>query len=121
MVKSKIFIVKYHLFPFDVLVCLGSKREEILKHLKKYTFKLTEKEEKQLQMEGNGRTLILEGNQTILWTRYYPRAGSGTLAHEIFHAVDFLTAKVGINLVAGSEEVYAYAIQYLTNEIFKQL
>lgn len=117
MSKTKIFIVKLHLIPFDVLVCLGSKREDIIKYLHRYRIRLTDREKESLIMRGNGMALMLEGNQSILWTKYYPKPGSGTLAHEIFHVVDYVTDRTGMRLVAGSEEIYAYMIQYLTNQI----
>jgi hypothetical protein len=45
----------------------------------------------------------------------------GTIAHEVFHAVQFLMDKIGCNLAHESEEPYAYLIQYVTNKIYENL
>lgn len=115
----KPFIVPCVIYPFDVLVCLGSSREEILSFLKKNS--PTESDVNALKMYGLGRTVLLDGGQTILWIKRKPKKGSGVLAHEIFHAVDFLFDMIGIKLSRDSDEAYAYAIQHLTNEINKKL
>jgi hypothetical protein len=43
----------------------------------------------------------------------------GIVAHEAFHAIVFLFKKIGISFCYESEEAYAYALEYLTNEILK--
>jgi hypothetical protein len=115
------FIVKYGVYPFDVLVCLGAERRKVVQKLNRLGVTLNHEEDEALSMHGLGRTVILEGGHSILWTRDVPRRGSGILAHEIFHAVSFLFSRIGMPLTEGSDEAYAYAIQFLTNEINKRI
>lgn len=119
--KSKIFIVEWELFPFDVLVCLGCPHSDILKWIKRTGYNLNETEIESINGPGLGRTTMLEGGQTILWTRECPRLGSPVLAHEIFHAVSFLAHRVGFKLTEESDEVFAYAIQHLTQKINEKI
>lgn len=119
--KTKIFVVSWEVFPYDTLVCLGSKKEEILKWIDRTGHKLSEGEIEAITMRGMGRTIILKGNQTILWLKNYPKPGSGTLAHEIFHAVEMITDRMGIRLSQDSDEIFAYMIQFLTNKIISKL
>jgi hypothetical protein len=41
----------------------------------------------------------------------------GIVAHEAFHAIVFLFKKIGISFCYESEEAYAYALEYLINQI----
>ena len=121
--KGLMFIIDWHIFPFDVLVCLGVTREEIIKKIhKSYTYKLNSEELEKLQMLGRGKTVMLEGGQTILWIKFIPKLGSGVLAHEIFHAVHFLLNKIGV-VIEGfdKDELPAYIIEYLNNQIVQKI
>ena len=115
---KKIFKVSYKVYPFDCLVCVGVTTKEIIKRLESYNFKLTEEEKEALDMSGNGRTIMLEGGQTImrLQDTHLP-----TITHEIFHAVHFLFDKIHIDLCLESGEAFAYMTQFLTEEIVKKL
>ena len=115
--RHKIFVVSWKLYPFDVMVCLGAPPEAIIKWLNKTDQKPSESYKKHLIFSGSGKTLFLPKGGTIIWTRFFPAKGSGVLAHEIYHAVQFLMRKLKI----GNEEAHAYAIEYLTNEVNKRL
>lgn len=115
------FIIPWVIFPFDVLVCLGTKREDILRKLKSHRYTVSKQEDEHLVMYGIGRTVMLEGGQTVLWIGGYPRVGSGTIAHEILHAVDFVLAKVGIEKGDNCDELWCYMVEYLNNEINKRI
>ena len=124
MKKSKIFIVNWHIFPFDILVCLNCEREQVINTLRKrYNYKISPEEDEKLVMHGRGRTVMLEGGQTVLWTKLMPKRGSGVLAHEIFHAVHFLLMMVGIKFGEDftKDELPAYMIEYLNNQIVHNL
>ena len=120
MKKKKIFLVDWVIFPFNVMVCLGSTRKEIIKELKKFDYTLNEEESERLQMYGKGRTVMLDGGGTVLWLNYIPKKGSGVLAHEVFHVVQFLLVKIKMDIDRNNEELPAYMIEYLTNEISKR-
>lgn len=46
---------------------------------------------------------------------------NGILSHEIFHCAFAILTKVGINLNRETEESYAYLIQFITQEIYKNI
>lgn len=115
--KNKIFIINYVIYPFDVLVCLGSSRDQVLGKLKKLGVHLDDKDKDLLIMSGVGRTVMLDKGQTILWLKKYPKVGCDVMAHEVFHAVEFLLSRIGMPLTRDSSEAYAYLIQYLTKSI----
>lgn len=126
---KKIFTIDHGTYPFDVVFALNKTTEEIRKYLRRqYGLELTKEEIERLECPGRGRTVLLEGNQTILrvmtdtshkkdsWSFY------ALLFHEIFHAVEFLFFKAGIeHHPQYSSEAYAYQIQYLTENILSKL
>jgi len=119
--NHKIFKISYQVYPFDVLVCIGSTMEEILKYLdSKYGIVLQEDDKVLLELNGEGKTLMLDSNQTILRLKKLNKTAEslGYLTHEVFHAVDMLFRKINIRLSEDSDEAYAYAIQYLVKEIY---
>ena len=120
MKKIKPFIVDYKLYPFNVAVFFGHEEKDVKRWLAR-RYDTNREEDEILQMYGKGKTVMLEGGQTILWMPFIPNKGDQYLAHEIFHAVQFLFDRIGITLSRDSDEAYAYAIQYLTNEINKKL
>ncbi len=119
--KKKLFILDWQIFPFDVLVALGSNREEILARIKKTGYKLDNEELEKINMHGLGRAVMLRGGQSILWTKNYPKAVDGNLAHEIVHIVHFVTERIGISLSNETDELFGYMTQYLTDKIRKEL
>lgn len=119
--KKKMFVVDWAIFPFDILVCLGSDREEIMKKISQHKYVLSEEEKERIIMHGSGRTIMLEGGQTILWLKHYPKPGSGVLAHEVCHSIDFLLDRIGIIITDRCDELRAYMNEYLTNKIREKI
>ena len=75
-----------------------------------------------LKLDGVGRCVTFDTNQTVIRLDEIPGtcADYGTLQHEIFHAVDQIFRRIGMNLSEDSDEAYAYMIGYLTQEIYKR-
>ena len=121
MKKARFLKIRGETFPYDVMVCLGTSREDILAYFKKHFINgLSAKDLEELQMTGHGRTLRLENNAFILWTKSFPRtpAEFGYLAHEIFHTADLILRFAGVSLSDDSDEVWAYQIDWLTHRIY---
>lgn len=121
---KKIFLVNHGTYPFDILICIGSTHKEILTWLKKNKkIKLSKEDEDSLFMEGNGRTSMLESGATVMRIRNLKNKCDfhATLAHEIFHSVEFLFDKIGLPHKLSSGEAYAYQIQYITGSIYEKL
>lgn len=122
---KKIFVVNHGTYPFDVLVGIGTRQEDIVKWLeRKNNEKLTDSEKETLWMEGGGRTIMLSGGQTILRVKDIKNKAEfyACLSHEIFHAVEFLFSRLDIKHdMDKSGEAFAYQIQYLTRSILEKI
>lgn len=117
---SKMFIVNHGTYPFDILVCVNCEHKNIVKFIEKNKkYKLTDSEKEFLMMSGVGRTVMLLGGQTIL--RINDAKDIPNLAHEVFHAVEFLFNKIGIKHSDDSSEAFAYQISYLMGSILEKL
>ena len=101
------------------MVSFGQSDDELKKALSKYKIEWDDN----FKMEGQGRFVMTPDNGSLLRLWNYPESCEeyGTLAHEIFHAVDFILRRVGITLSDDSHEAYAYLIGYLTKEIYKRI
>ena len=124
MKKKTMFIVDNGTYPFDILVCIGSSHVEIKKRIEKTGYKLSQEEEDKLWMNGNGRTVMLLGGQTILRVDLIKGKAKfhANMAHEIFHAVEFLFNRIGLFYdLEKSSEAFAYQIAYLTGSIYERL
>ena len=117
---KKNFIISWEIYPFDVMVSVKEGHGDIVKRIEKTKYKLNEEEKEKLWIEetNKGRTIMLRGGQTIIRLESLEH---DTIAHEIFHAVTFLMARIGVELSDKSDEAYAYAIEFLTKKIYKQL
>jgi len=124
MPRKQIIIVDHGTYPFDVMICIESSHAEVVKHIEKKGYKLNEEEKEHLKMRGCGRSVMLQGGQTVI---RLDRMSSiqkfhANLAHEIFHAVEFLFDRAGIKYnMEISGEVFAYQIAYLTGSIYEKL
>lgn len=119
---SLIFLVSHGSYPFDILVAIYSTDKQVKNYLKKKcNYELDEDEERGIECPGVGRTAMLSNGATVL--RVEDRRSKGhfhaTLAHEVFHAVEFLFNRVGIKHCDESSEAFAYQIGYILGEFYK--
>lgn len=134
MVKNKNkkgiwFIVKGTVYPFDVLFSFGQSDEDLVDMLCDNGIKTNDLDEHGLKFTydktcGIGRTCMLESGQVIVRMPVIPSLSidRGILAHEIFHAAEFVLHRVGIKHdVHKSGEAYAYLIGHLTQECYYQI
>ena len=119
--QSKTFVISYELYPFDVMVTTAE-LSQIVKQNAARGYQLSDEEKQLLEMEGDGRTVMLDGRQTIIRLKREPVCPEtiAFMVHEVFHAVEILFDRIGLSLCRQSAEAYAYAIQYLTQEILFQ-
>lgn len=121
--RKQRFIVDHGTYPFDVMVCVGCTPKEIVAALHRRGYQPTEEEIGQLWMRGLGRTVMLKSGATVL--RIDCVVGSqhweAVLAHEVFHAVEFLFDRIGLRYSNKSAEAWAYQLQYLTGSIYQRL
>ena len=65
------------------------------------------------------RTFLMNEWFIMCWVK--DKNDSWFIAHEIFHCADIILRDLWITLSKDSDEVYAYTIQYLTEEFYKDL
>jgi hypothetical protein len=120
--KSRFCLIEKTIFPFDILIAVST-LEEIIKYIEKNkNYDLCDEEKEKLEMQGNGKAVMLKGGQTII--RLKPQKTSlgidiADLAHEIEHAVFFICDKIGIKHTDDSDEVFAYYQAFITREALK--
>lgn len=123
MTNAGFLVIKGEVFPYDVLVCLGTTGQQILKYTERKFVECFTDEEKNAIKDidsKKGYTLRLQNNAILLWTRDFPHTPEqfGYLMHEIFHASDLTLRRAGCALSDDSDEVWAYQIEWLTERIF---
>lgn len=103
------------------MVSVGETDAELMKNLKKYSVDWDD--DFAYENSGVGRFVINEKNQSLLRLKRKPTTpdDKGFLAHEIFHAVEFLFEKIRLPHTTNSGEAYAYLIGYITTEIYKNI
>lgn len=121
--KPIFLLLKHTVFPFDVLVSISTD-EELAKYVdKNLGYQFSEKEISCLEMEGDGRTVMLFGGQTIIRLKRQPKLSWGVdisdLAHEIEHAVFMILDRIGVKHTNDSDEVFAYYQAHLLRECLK--
>lgn len=119
------FIVSLHICPFDVMVSIGQDDAQVEKVLtSKYGLVGRDIEiSKYIGERVQGKACMFSNNASFIRLRKLPEYAEdfGYLAHEIFHVVTFVMEATGMELVImKSDEAYAYLIQYLTEQIYKQ-
>lgn len=121
--KSYNFIIPLVVYPFDVMVSIAEPDKILYRKLKNKGVDITDTNLHVYSDTTRGRTILFEGNKTLI--RIYHLRNTpewyGSLAHEIFHAVEFIMERIGMKLTIESDESYAYLIGYLTTEIHKKI
>lgn len=127
--KGKYFIVPLDIYRHDVWFSIGQTDKDFLKSINEglpdeFMVDLKDDSISHMDESCNGRTWHhLIGGQTVIRLREAPKTAQqlGTLSHEIFHAVDYIFRRIGISLSEQSEEAYAYAIGYVTEQFWNNI
>lgn len=121
--KKDILTIKGTVFPYDICVGLGIKREDFIAAMEKKYHDPFDAQDKENFLKGTprGRVNQLHNNAFVLWVSVFPRKPHefGWLQHEIFHAADLMLRYAGLSLGNESDEVWAYTIDYLTKTIYE--
>lgn len=117
------FIIPLIVYPFDLMVSINQSNDDIEKSLKAKNVDYTDVNVRNESSTRRGRTIIFKGNQTLIRLFDFEKTPEcyGYLAHEVFHAVEFVMERVGMKLCFKSNEAYAYLVGYITTEIYKKL
>lgn len=121
------FIVDLVIYPFDVMFSVGESDNKLKRTLKKMlhpdAYQVAYSDDFLIGFNRNsvqgGQTLFIHGHrQTVVRLGRSP--SHGTIAHEIFHAVELLLRELKMTLCADNDEAYAYLIGYITEQFYLQ-
>lgn len=115
-VHEKLFNADILLVVCDFDVFLESTKNKLTKE----KFKILEK---QVKEHGEDSWTLatqfpMPGGGSIIWGK--PNAHIGSLVHEVTHAAHHLLKRRTVPLSEDTEEVYAYLIQFLFNELVRK-
>ncbi len=113
------FIVPLVIFPFDIMFFIQGNQKQFDTLMDKYGIKDHRVE---IPIKSKGRTIMFPSNHTLIILPQVPETTFhlAALQHEIFHATQFILEKMGIPLNEQTDEVYAYTIQYITNQVYRK-
>ena len=102
-------------FDLDVTVLVTEDTAFALKYVKKNLDSTASSD----NFDSRGTTFTsINGGTTIVWL---PNTEDTSIVmHELLHATIDIMRRVGIPLNEETEEAYAYELQYLTNQFYKQ-
>lgn len=127
--KGKNFIIDLVVYPYDIMFSIGQTDYAFELALSTMVNEVDLRDILRdpiisLSPETRGRTFHHhEGGQTVIRLPSIPKTPTeiGTLSHEIFHAVSFIFRRIGMKASSNSEEAYAYAIGYVTEQFWTKL
>jgi len=120
MSDSKTYAVNIPMYPLQIIISFDTDfelfRERVLRQLKNLEpEELDDFEEFFQDMKDKGKTKRTTTGDVI---SVFGGGNHGLIAHEVFHAATLYMDSLGGKLVHGSEESYAYLIQYLTDAVY---
>lgn len=120
------FIIPLQVYPYDIMFSVGESDTELKKVLKKRmlpaAYQAYTKDNFLMDFPYTngqaGRCVYLSKySQTII--RLGTNPTPGTIAHEIFHAVEFIMERLQMTLGPTNDEAYAHLIAYLTDQFYE--
>jgi hypothetical protein len=110
--EPKMFSIPGKTFDLDVVVVINkdvNKSYEIIRQIDT-TARIED-------FEARGLTFV-NGGSIVVWM---PEVQKEIVAHELLHATVAIMNWASVPLIDQTEEVYAYQLQYLTNEFYRNL
>lgn len=110
-------VIPIEVYGHDIAVSIGQSDDDLYEQIKK---NISKKEFKKNMTKQKAIATTHKLSTGAILIRFKDDIDNvGIVAHEAFHAIIFLFKKIGIDFCYESEEAYAYALEYLTNEILK--
>jgi len=108
-------VIPLEIYGHDVVVSIGQTDEDLYEQIKE---NISKKEFKKYMTKQTAIATTHKLSTGGILIRFSNNIDNpGIVAHEAFHAIVFLFKKIGISFCYESEEAYAYALEYLTNQI----
>lgn len=125
--KSHNFIVPLVVYPFDIMFSVGETdkqlRDAINDRLEDEHAKVFLYDELLFNVPETRKGYTLHnliGGQTVVRFKKN-KPDIDIVAHEIFHAIEFIFDRIGLPHSRDTSESWAYAIQYVTKEFYYNL
>lgn len=110
-------VIPIEVYGHDIVVSIGQTDSDLYEHIRE---NISEKKfDKRFSNQKSIATTFKLKTGCILIRFKDDIDNPGIVAHEAFHAIVYLFEKIGIEYAYESEEAYAYALEYLTNQILK--
>lgn len=109
---SNQFTIPGNTFDIDVVVVIEKDADKAYQVVKKIDTTASKQD-----FEARGVTFV-NGSSIVVWM---PEVQKEIVAHELLHATVAIMNWASVPLTDQTEEVYAYQLQYLTNEFYKNL
>lgn len=118
--KPQHFIIGCGTYPMDVLCIVNMDNDQTKRVLSKYYAK-DDIEKSSILGTTLARTAQKDGKFIVRFKTLYFYS-HGVIAHEMFHVTEMLFDYIGIEYdINKSSEAYAYLLQHLVHEFYKQL
>lgn len=119
-IKPSLVVIPCGIFPYDAMVIFGEYDGRMEKRVTPYVRKeYLPCIREELQGTDQGRTIRTPNGAVIIHLRVDPTPG--LIAHEVFHAADFLMNHIGNPLSGTNDETYAYLIGHITDEVYAHM
>lgn len=116
-VKPFVRLIELGFLPYNVLVVQGMSVGDTKKYVeRRYSIDITSDIPETWSERQQGKTLHLEGHQTVIWLKWPPKAAPWTLAHEAVHAMHMILDSAGVGTDQKNDEVVAYGVQHILRE-----
>lgn len=109
-------VITNPIYPKAVLVWKGDNKNKMIKFFSKH-FK--EDYQDSIKEAFEGMTVILKNGDVLI--HLTSKAGTGTIVHEAFHAVEFQLEHLGVEFTKPPNEAYSYYLDFLCKEIVNNL
>lgn len=110
-------VIPLEVYGHDIMISIGQTDEDLYKEIKE---NISEKDFKKYMTNQKAIATTHKMRTGCILIRFRDNIDNlGIVAHEAFRVIVFLFKKLGIQYCYESEEAYAYALEYLTNEILK--
>ena len=114
----KVFkIIPIEVYDHDIIVSVGQTNDELYELVKE---NITRKKFDKLFKSKTSLATTARFKTGCIIIKFRENIDNvGIIAHESFHAINYLFDKIGIEYSYQSEEAYAYTLEYLVNQINK--
>ena len=125
--KKKWAVVNLTMFPYHIMVSVGETDEEFSKRMLRYESMNHEKIAALCHLNkltNQGTTMMFEDGVAVVRVLRLTNKSKqhAILAHELFHAVTLVLHRAGVDFQMDvSDEVYAYGIGHITEQVYDKI